>query len=67
MKHSTEQAAHFRINYFWDDQEQTEEISAFYNANKLDIKLLAPDMVYPGQKVNMKVRVLDAKKAPFLM
>ncbi|MGN7784055.1 alpha-2-macroglobulin family protein [Niabella sp. 22666] len=64
VKHSAEQAAHFRINYFWDDEEQSEEVSAFYNANKLDIKLLAPDMVYPGQKVNMKVRVLDPKENP---
>ncbi|WP_211316384.1 alpha-2-macroglobulin family protein [Niabella yanshanensis] len=64
VKQSGEQAAHFRINYFWDDEEQSEEVSAFYNANKLDIKLLAPDMVYPGQKVNMKVRVLDAKESP---
>lgn len=64
VKHSTEQAAHFRINYFWDDEEQSEEVSAFYNVNKLDIKLLAPDMVYPGQKVNMKVRVLDPKENP---
>ncbi|MGE9311283.1 alpha-2-macroglobulin family protein [Niabella sp. CJ426] len=64
VKHSAEQAAHFRINYFWDGEEQSEEVSAFYNANKLDIKLLAPDMVYPGQKVNMKVRVLDPKEKP---
>ncbi len=64
VKHTTEQAAHFRINYFWDHEEQSEEVSAFYNANKLDIKLLAPDMVYPGQKVNMKVRVLDPKENP---
>lgn len=64
VKHSAEQAAHFRINYFWADEEQSEEVSAFYNANKLDIKLLAPDMVYPGQKVNMKVRVLDPKENP---
>ncbi|MCH5690537.1 hypothetical protein LWM68_43700 [Niabella sp. W65] len=64
VKHSDEQAAHFRINYFWDEEEQSEEISAFYNAHKLDIKLLAPDMVYPGQKVNMKIRVLDPKENP---
>lgn len=64
VKHSAEQAAHFRINYFWDDEEQSEEVSAFYNANKLDIKLLAPDMVYPGQKVSMKIRVLDSRESP---
>ncbi len=64
VKHSADRAAHFRINYFWDDEEQSEEVSAFYDAHKLDIKLLAPDMVYPGQKVNMKVRVLDPKEKP---
>lgn len=64
VKHSAKQAAHLRINYFWDDEAQSEEVNAFYNANKLDVKLLAPDLVYPGQKVNMKVRVLDAREQP---
>lgn len=64
IKHSSKQAAHLRINYLWDDEEKTEEVSTFYNANELNIKLLAPDVVYPGQKVNMKVRVVNPKEKP---
>lgn len=64
IKHSSKQAAHFRINYFWDDEEQSQEVSTFYNASQLNVKLLAPDVVYPGQKVNMKIRVLDPKEQP---
>jgi TonB-dependent SusC/RagA subfamily outer membrane receptor len=62
--HKGSQAAHVRINYYWDDEELNQEISAFYNPNLLNVKLIAPDMVYPGQKVNMLVKVTDIANKP---
>lgn len=64
IRHKGSQAAHIRINYYWDDEEVNMEISAFYNPNLLNVKLIAPDMVYPGQKVNMLVKVTDIANKP---
>jgi len=64
IKHTSNKAAHIRINYYWDEEEKNEEVSAFYNPNFLNVKLLAPDMVYPGQKVNMLVKVTDIDNKP---
>jgi len=64
IKHSARQAAHFRINYFWNHDEQQKELSRFYNAQALNIKLTAPEVIYPGQQVQMKVLVADAENKP---
>ncbi|HEX7754206.1 MAG TPA: carboxypeptidase-like regulatory domain-containing protein, partial [Niabella sp.] len=64
ISHRPDKAVHFRINYMWDDEEKSKEISSVYNANALKVQLLAPDAIYPGQKLNMKVLVTDAKNHP---
>ncbi|TCD08505.1 hypothetical protein EZ449_11720 [Pedobacter frigidisoli] len=64
FKHTNAQAAHIRINYYWDDEEINQESSAFYNPNLLNVKLFAPDMVYPGQKVNVLIKVSDLENKP---
>ena len=64
VKHSSTKAAHIRINYYWDNKEINQEASAFYNPNLLNVKLLASEMVYPGQKVNMLVKVTDINNQP---
>lgn len=64
IKNDSRKASHIRINYFWDGDEKTSEVSAFYNPYQLNLKLVAPDMVYPGQKVNMLVQVTDINHKP---
>ncbi|MGJ7032628.1 alpha-2-macroglobulin family protein [Niabella hirudinis] len=64
IRHSSRQAAHFRINYFWDHEEKQKEVSSFYNTQALAVNLIAPDVVYPGQQVRMQVAVTDADHKP---
>lgn len=64
IKHSNAKAVHISISYFWDNEERTHQASTFYNPNELNVKLIAPDMVYPGQKVNMLVKVTDVDSKP---
>ncbi|MFN0289942.1 alpha-2-macroglobulin family protein [Pedobacter helvus] len=64
IKSDSRKASHVRINYFWGGDEETSEVSAFYNPYQLNLKLIAPDMVYPGQKVNMLVQVTDINRQP---
>ncbi|RZJ78355.1 MAG: hypothetical protein EOO47_14065, partial [Flavobacterium sp.] len=64
IKNDSKKASHIRINYVWDGDEKTSEVSAFYNPNQLNLKLVAPNMVYPGQKVNMLVQVTDINRKP---
>lgn len=64
VKHNARQAAHLRINYFWNNNELQKEQSSFYNAKALNIRLTAPAVVYPGQQVRMKVEVSDAENKP---
>lgn len=64
IKNNSKKASHIRINYIWDEDEETQEVSAFYNPNQLNLKLIAPEMVYPGQKVNMLVQVTDINHKP---
>lgn len=64
IKHSNSKAVHISISYFWDNEERTHQASTFYNPNELNVKLIAPDMVYPGQKVNMLVKVTDVDSKP---
>jgi len=64
FKHGNSKAIHISISYFWDNEEKTQQASTFYNPNELNVKLIAPDVVYPGQKVNMLVKVTDADSEP---
>ncbi|MFN0257687.1 alpha-2-macroglobulin family protein [Pedobacter ureilyticus] len=64
IKNNSKKASHIRINYIWDGDEETSEVSAFYNPNQLNLKLVAPELVYPGQKVNMLVQVTDINRKP---
>lgn len=64
IKHSNAKAVHISISYFWDNEERTHQASTFYNPNELNVKFIAPDVVYPGQKVNMLVKVTDVDSKP---
>lgn len=64
FKHSRNNMAHIRINYFWDGSEISKEASVAFNDQQLNLRLIAPDMVYPGQEVNMRVKVTDANDKP---
>lgn len=64
IRHNSNRAAHFHISYFWNDEEQQQEVSSFYDAQALNIKLLAPEVIYPGQKVELKVAITDARNKP---
>lgn len=64
IKHSSVKAAHVKLNYIWDEEEQSIETSAFYRPHILNVKLLAPEVVYPGQTVNMQVKVTDLNNLP---
>lgn len=64
IRHSSSKAAHIRINYFWDGDEKMQETSAIYNPNYLNVKLIAPAVVYPGQSVKMLVKVTDVANKP---
>lgn len=68
VKHNgLSKAAHIRTSFFWDERERTTEVSAVYNANKLNVKLLGPSVVYPGQTVSMLVNVTDVNHKPVPM
>lgn len=64
IRHRSAKAAHIRLNYLLGEKDLNTETSAFYMPNALNIKLLAPDLVYPGQTVNMQVKVTDVNNQP---
>lgn len=64
VKHNSDKAAHISINYLWGAEDMSLENSVYYMPNSLNVKLLAPEFVYPGQKVNMQVKVTDVDNKP---
>lgn len=64
FKHHPSKAIQASISYFWDGKERTSQGSFFYNPNELNVKLIAPEAVYPGQKVNMVINVTDNDNLP---
>jgi TonB-dependent SusC/RagA subfamily outer membrane receptor len=64
IKHSGEKTATVKLNYFWGETERNTESSSMYPANYLKVNLLAPQLIYPGQKVNMIVKVTDMDNKP---
>ncbi|SMC49100.1 alpha-2-macroglobulin family protein [Pedobacter africanus] len=64
IRHTSAKAAHVKLNYSWGEKELDTETSAFYRPGILNVKLLSPDLVYPGQTVNMQVKVTDANDLP---
>lgn len=64
IRHRSTAAAHIKLNYVWGGKEQGADASAFYASNALNVKLLAPDLVYPGQTVDMQVKVTDINDQP---
>lgn len=64
IKHNASRAAEVKVNYIWDEEERSTEATAFFRPNVLNVKLLAPDLVYPGQTVNMQVKVTDVNDKP---
>jgi TonB-dependent SusC/RagA subfamily outer membrane receptor len=57
-------AAQIQLNYFWNGREEKQEISATYSPEFLNVKLLAPELVYPGQTVNMILKVSNVENQP---
>ncbi len=64
IRHHGTEAAHVRLNYIWGDREVSKEASAIFQEKRLNVKLLSPEVVYPGQTVNMHVKVTDAFHQP---
>lgn len=64
ISHKGIHAAHVRINYFIAGKERFKEAAAIFQEKRLDVKLLSPEVVYPGQTVNMEVQVTDADQQP---
>lgn len=64
LKHTNAKAAHVKLNYIWGEKELGAEASAFYRPNTLNVELLAPDLIYPGQTVGMQVKVTDVDDKP---
>ncbi|GAB3014033.1 hypothetical protein GCM10027051_16690 [Niabella terrae] len=64
IRHREGRVAYFRINYFWDEEERTAEITSSYSDRRLELQLLAPDQIYPGQALKMKLRVKDSRGRP---
>jgi TonB-dependent SusC/RagA subfamily outer membrane receptor len=64
FKQETGKVAHVQVNYRWDDRDVKTSASSVYTPNLLNVKLLAPEVVYPGETVNMMVKVTDMDNAP---
>lgn len=64
VKHTHLKAGHIRLNYLWGGEEKSMENSAFYTPGQLNVKLLTPDVVYPGQNLSMQVKVTDELGLP---
>ena len=64
IKHQASSAAHVLVNYLWAGQLRVRQTSAAYFAKQLNVALVSPDMVYPGQTVKMQVKVTDADDKP---
>ncbi|MCD0488522.1 carboxypeptidase-like regulatory domain-containing protein [Pedobacter sp. MC2016-14] len=63
-RHTGTKAAQVLVNYVWAGAERTASAYAVYAANALTVKLTAPEIVYPGQTVNMQIKVTDASNKP---
>ncbi len=64
IKHASQQAAHIRVNYIWAGQELSQEVMSVFEPDLLNLKLKVPEMVYPGQVVDMEVKVTDVDQHP---
>lgn len=64
FKHPSDKIVNIKLNYVWAENELSLESSTTYQPNILNVKLLAPDVVYPGQTVNMQVKVTDVNQKP---
>lgn len=64
MKHTSARTAHIELKYLWAGMMLAEEVSAYYNDNNLKVSMEGPEVVYPGQTVNMAVKVTDISNKP---
>ncbi|RZK73553.1 MAG: hypothetical protein EOO85_17100, partial [Pedobacter sp.] len=64
VKHTGSKTAHIRIDDILDGWPFSREASASYSPYDLNVNLIAPEIIYPGQKVNMQVRVTDVDDQP---
>ncbi|TDQ08514.1 carboxypeptidase-like regulatory domain-containing protein [Pedobacter metabolipauper] len=64
VKYTSSKIAYVKISYFWDEEERRAETSIGYASTFLNVQLVAPQVVYPGQTVNMKVKVSDVDLKP---
>src|SRR5690606_11012794 len=56
--------ANILVNYLFGGRLRDTWAYAKYDADRLKISLDAPDLVYPGQEVEMEVRIADTQDKP---
>ncbi|WP_129714525.1 carboxypeptidase-like regulatory domain-containing protein [Pedobacter sp. SYP-B3415] len=64
IRFSGRKTVHVRGSFRWGEDEKHVEQMTQYNKNLLDVKLDAPEVIFPGQSVNMRVAVRDAANRP---
>lgn len=62
LKHSGKKTAHVRVNYLWAGNEVSQEVSSVYSNHTLNLQFAAPELIYPGQLVDMQVKVTDVNQ-----
>lgn len=55
---------HLSLQYLWAGVSENQEFTIPFERNVLDVDILHPSMVYPGQAVNFDIRVTDAYGKP---
>lgn len=64
MKFKGTKAAHIVLSYIWRGQTLSQNTSAWYNKQSVYVDLKAPRIIYPGQTVNMEVKVMSQENQP---
>jgi len=64
MKFRGTKAAHIVLNYIWGGKISNQKTSAWYNKQSVHVDLKAPRIIYPGQTVNMEVKVTNQENEP---
>ncbi|RZK42960.1 MAG: hypothetical protein EOO90_04710 [Pedobacter sp.] len=64
LKNTSKRLVDVRVTYYWNGQERIANTRSTYQPNLLAVTIIAPDVVYPGQEVKMKVDVKDVEGRP---
>ncbi|HKG08021.1 MAG TPA: alpha-2-macroglobulin family protein, partial [Pedobacter sp.] len=64
MRFSNSKTANLVVNYTWGGDISTLEASSHYKKEILKVALTAPSVVYPGETVNMQIKVTDQEDKP---